>query len=222
MKNKQEILTLQAKAREDTKADSLPAVLYGPKTKNQTLSLNQKDFEKILAKTGETSVVNLEIEGQKDNHTILIHEIQKSPVTGKIIHVDLYQPDLTKKVEADVPLVITGISLAVKELGGTLVKNFSEIKVKALPMDLPHEIAIDVSGLLNIHDEIKVKDLNIPEGVEVLKDINDIIVSIAPPTDVEAELKKSAEPEAGEPELVREKKEEAAEAEPEAEAPKKE
>ncbi|MDD5221095.1 MAG: 50S ribosomal protein L25 [Candidatus Pacebacteria bacterium] len=222
MKNKQEILTLQAKTREDIKADSLPAVLYGPKTKNQILSLNQKDFEKMLAKTGETSVINLEIDGQKDKHTILIHEIQKSPITGKIIHVDLYQPDLTKKVEADVPLSITGISPAVKELGGTLIKNFSEIKVKALPMDLPHEIAIDVSKLLNIHDEIKIKDLNIPEGVEILKDINDIIVSIAPPTDVEAELKKSAEPEAGEPELIRENKEEVAETESEAEAPKKE
>ncbi len=220
MTNKQEILTLQAKAREDKKSDSLPAVLYGPKTKNQTLSLNQKEFEKTLAKTGETSVINLEVEGQKDKHTILIHEIQRSPVTGKIIHVDLYQPDLTKKVEADVPLVITGIAPAIKELGGTLVKNFSDIKVKALPMDLPHEIYVDVSGLANIHDEIKIKDLNIPEGVEISRDINDIIVSIAPPTDVEAELKKTAEPEAGEPELIREKKEETEEPEVKEEVPK--
>jgi large subunit ribosomal protein L25 len=208
MTNKQDILTLQAKTREQgKKTDSLTAVLYGPKTKNQFLSLDQKEFEKLLAKTGETSVINLEIDGQKEKHTILIHEMQKSPTSGKIIHVDLYQPDLTKKVTADVPLVVTGIAPAVKELGGTLVKNFSDIEVKALPMDLPHEIYIDVSGLVNIHDEIKVKDLNIPDGVEIGRDLNDIIILIAAPANVEAELEKPVEGEAGEPELIREKKE---------------
>ncbi len=208
MVNKQEILTLQAKTREQgKKPDALTAVLYGPKTKNQLLSLDQKEFEKILAKTGETSVINLEIDGQKEKHTILIHEMQKSPVTGQIIHVDLYQPDLTKKVTADVPIVIAGIAPAIKELGGTLVRNFTEIEVKALPMDLPHEILVDVSGLVNIHDEIKVKDLNIPAGVEISRDLNDIVVSIAAIANVEAELEKPIEAETGEPELIREKKE---------------
>lgn len=221
MTNKQEILTLKATAREENKqTELLSAVLYGPKTKNQSLSLNQKEFEKVLSKTGETSVINLEVDGQKDKHTILIHEIQKSPITGKIIHVDLYQPDLTKKVTADVPLVITGIAPAVKELGGTLMKNFSEIEVKALPMDLPHEIYIDVSGLLNIHDEIKIKDLNIPVGVEVSRDAEDTIISIAPPTDIEAELQKTEEGDTKEPELIREKKEGTEEGEVKEEAPK--
>jgi large subunit ribosomal protein L25 len=208
MTNKQEILTLQAKTRElNKKTESLTGVLYGPKTKNQSLTLDQKEFEKLLLKTGETSVINLEIDGQTEKHTILIHDIQKSPITGKIIHVDLYQPDLSKKVTADVALVITGVPPAVKELGGTMVKNCSEIEVKALPMDLPHEIYVDVSGLINIHDEIKVKDLNIPAGVEITRDLNDVIVSIAPPANVEAELEKPVEGETKEPELIREKKE---------------
>jgi len=211
MANKQEILTLKANIREADKKDkdSLSAVLYGPKTKNQHLSLDYKEFERILAKAGESSVINLEIEGQKEKHTVLVHEIQKGPLTGKAIHIDLYQPDLTKKVSASVPLVIVGIAPAVKEFGGTLIKNFSEVEVKALPMDLPHEIEVDVSILKNLHDEIKIKDIQIPEGVEIERNLEDVIALVTPPADVEAELAKPViEEEGKEPELIREKKEE--------------
>jgi len=220
MVTKQEILTLKGEIRETSKKETkkqkgpntLAAIIYGPKTKGQALTLNQKEFEKILQQAGESSVIDLEVKSQENKHTVLIHQIQRDPLTNKIIHVDLYQPDLTKKVTAAVPLVMIGIAPAVKDFGGTLIKNFSEIEVKALPMDLPHEIQIDVSELKELHQEIKIKDLKIPAGLEIDRNPEDTIIIVTPPADVEAELAKPVVGEEGkEPELIREKKEEEAE-----------
>jgi len=77
--------------------------------------------------------------------------------------------NLTKEIEADVPLVYEGQSAAVIDLGGTLVKNISEIKVKALPIDLPREIRVNVAKLATFEDTITVKELVVSEKVELLK-----------------------------------------------------
>ena len=190
----------------------LPAILYGPKIKNIPLVLDYKSFEKVWSKAGESSLINLEIEGEKKKYLVLIHDIQQDPLTDKIIHIDLYQPDLEKKVTAWVPLVIVGEAPAVKNLGGTLVRNLDEVEVRALPRDLPHEIKVDVSNLKEIHDEILIEDLQVPNNVEILKNPKEVVVTVAPPERVEEELAEEKE-EIKEPELIKEKKEEAEEKE---------
>lgn len=182
----------------------LPAILYGPKVKNTPLLLEYKEFEKILKNAGESTLINLEIEGEKKKYLVLIHDLQQDPLTDQIIHVDLYQPDLEKKVTAWVPIVIKGEAPAVKNLGGILVRNLDEVEVKALPKDLPHQIEVDVSGLEKLHDEVLIKDLKLPEGVEILKDPDEVVVVVVPPKVEEEKL----EEEIKEPELIREKKEE--------------
>ncbi|MCD6270972.1 50S ribosomal protein L25 [bacterium] len=190
----------------------LPAILYGPKIKNIPLVLDYKSFEKVWSKAGESSLINLEIEGEKKKYLVLIHDIQQDPLTDKIIHIDLYQPDLEKKVTAWVPLVIVGEAPAVKNLGGTLVRNLDEVEVRALPRDLPHEIKVDVSNLKEIHDEILIEDLQVPNNVEILKNPKEVVVTVAPPERVEEELAEEKE-EIKEPEVIKEKKEEAEEKE---------
>lgn len=180
----------------------LPAVLYGPKIKNISLELNYRDFEKIFKETGESSLISLEVKGEKKPFQILVHEIQEDPLTNEFIHVDLYQPDLKKEIEADIPLVFEGESEAVKSLGGTLIKNITELEVKALPQNLPHEIKVNIEKLKTFEDHIKVSDLEIPEGVKVLKDPKEIIASVVPPTKVEEELEKPIEEKVEEAEKV--------------------
>lgn len=169
----------------------LPAVLYGPKTKSQPIEVNIGDFENIYKDAGESSLISLELENRK--HLVLIYDLERNPVSGSPIHVDFYQPDLEKKITAQVPIVLDGEAPAVKDLGGTLYRNISEITVKAFPQNLPKEIRIDISGLVTFEDHIKVKDLAVNEGVEVLREAEEIVVSVSAPTKVEEELEKPIE-----------------------------
>lgn len=183
--------TAGKKVKNLIKQGILPAVLYGPQIKNLPLELNMKEFYKIYKEAGESSLISLQVENK--SFPVLIHDVTRDPVSDNLIHVDFYQPILTKEVEATVPLVFEGESKAVRYLGGTLVKEIQEIEVWALPQDLPHEIKIDISKLETFEDEILIKDLQIPQNVKIKKDINDIVALVAPLEKIEEELKKPIE-----------------------------
>jgi len=185
----------------------LPAVLYGPEIDNISIQLDLKDFRTLYEKAGETTLIDLEMENKI--YSVLIYEAKKDPLTGEFIHVDFYQPILTEEVEADVPLVFEGESLAVKDLGGTLIKEIQEITVKALPRDLPHEIKVDISSLNTFDEEILVKDLKVADNVKIQKEPNEVVALVMPPQKEEKEEKPVEEAEAeGEEKEESEEKEE--------------
>ena len=211
------MLSLSAKIRKNLgkkvkilrKKGVLPAILYGPKIKEaQPLEIEEKYFEKVYKEAGESTLISLEIEGQKQKIPVLIHEVARDPLTEKPIHVDFYQPRLEEEIEAKVSLVFEGESLAVKDLGGTLVKNISEVEVRALPQNLPHEIKVNIENLKTFEDNILIKDLKIPEGVKVLKEPEEIVAQVLAPVKVEEELVKPIEEKVEEVEKVEEEKEE--------------
>lgn len=215
---------LSAKKREAAKEKGfIPAVVYGQKIDNFNIAVNYKDFVDIFNKAGENTLIDLSIEGEKKSFPVLVYDFQKDPVSDNLIHIDFYKPDLEKKVVATVPIKFIGVSKAVKDLGGTLIRDAFELEVKALPLDLPHEIVVDISPLNNFGDEIFIKDINLSEGVEILKDLEDIVVSVVAPTKVEEELEKPIEEKIEEVEKVApEEGEESEEAEEKEEEPKKE
>src|SRR3989344_8915638 len=185
----------------------IPAVVYGQGLKNNLIDVDEKEFKKVLKEVGESSLVDLLI--GKEKKPVLVQEIQKDPVTGKVIHIDFFQPNLKEEVEVEIPLVFEGVALAEKDLGGTLNKNILEITVKALPQNLPHEIKVNVESLKTFEDHILVRDLVIPANVEVLKQPDEIVASVLAPRDVEAELAEEIKEEVSEVEKVeKEKKEE--------------
>ena len=202
------MLALSAKIRKDLgkkvktlrKKGVLPAVLYGPKVKSIPLEIYLKEFEKVYREAGESSLVSLTADGKK--FLVLIHEVARDPLTEIPEHVDLYQPSLEKEVEAKVPLIFEGEPPAVKDLGGTLVKNFSEVEVRALPQKLPKEIRVNVDSLKTFEDHILIKDLALPQGVRILKEKDEIVVSVTPPEKVEEELEKPIEEKVEEVEIV--------------------
>lgn len=179
------MLKLVAKPRKETgkkvralrKEGKIPAVLYGPKIENLNLEIDQKEFEKILERAGESSLISLEV--GKKKYLVLIHDVQRDPIKGKPIHVDFYQPILEEKIVVKVPLVFEGEAPAVK-LGGTLVKMIDEIEVKALPESLPKEIRVSLEKLKSFEDQILVSDLKLPKGVEVMRSKNDVIAKVLP------------------------------------------
>jgi len=203
------MLNISAKIRklkEKTANTELAGVLYGPDVKNEPLKLDYKEFEKAYKEAGSSSLITL-ILGSKKN-LVLIHDIQKDPLTGNFLHVDFYQPNLKEKIEAKIPLVFNGESGAVKDLSGTLIKDIRELDVKAFYQDLPKEIEVDISCLKTMDDIIMVKDLNVTEGVEIIKDPNEIVVSVVAAQKVEEELEKPIEEKVEEVEKVEGKKKE--------------
>lgn len=174
-------------------AGKIPAVVYGHKIKNVLLEVDYKDFQKVLREAGESSLIELNIEGEKEKRPVLIHELQKNHITDQYIHIDFFQASLKEEVEVKVPIVLIGISLAVKDLGGTLIKNIAELDVKALPQNLPHEIKVSIDGLNTFEDHILVKDLILPKDVKVLLKSDEIVVSVAHAAKVEEDLAKELE-----------------------------
>lgn len=185
-------LNLDAKKREivgkkvaTIREDGLiPAILYGHGIDNINLALDYNSFEKLYAEAGESTLVDLKVDGNK-LHKVLVADIQKDPVKNRIIHVDFQQVKMDEKITATVELEFIGESKAVKELSGTLIRNFDELEIKCLPGDLISKIEVSISGLNEFGDSIAIKDLNLPQTVEVVHDQEEIVATVVAPKEEE-------------------------------------
>lgn len=165
----------------------IPVELYGHKVENMHLSVDQIEFEKVLRKAGESSIIELQLpDGATRN--VLIQDVERHYLSSQPIHVDFYEVNLKEKLTATVQIEFTGESLAVKALGGTLVKVLNEVEVECLPGDLPHQFDVDISSLSTFEDQILVKDLNVSDKVEIKADPEEVVATVQPPRDVEADL----------------------------------
>jgi len=200
----------------------IPAILYGPKIENIPLEVSLKEFESVYKESGESSLISIEVSSNTSSSDkseaakkflVLIHKVERNSLTGDPIHIDFYQPVLTEEVEATVPLVFEGEALAVKELGGTLIKEIQELTVRALPQNLPHEIKVNIEKLKTFDDEILIKDLQLPENIKIQRDLEEIVAKVAPPEKVEEELEQPIEEEKEEKEKEEEERSEEAEKE---------
>lgn len=158
------------------RADKVPAVVYGPKEQPQAITLDGREFEKAFKEAGESAI--LVLAGDGGNKEVLIHDVAFDPLRGNISHVDFYAVEKGQKVTVHIPLSFVGEAPALK-LGGLLTKALHEIEVTGEPSKLPHEIEVDISGLNSFEDEIRVKDLAVPKGVEINNDPEDMVAIVA-------------------------------------------
>lgn len=163
----------------------MPAVFYGKKDPSTPISLSQVDFLRAWKQAGESTVVTLaHDEGSVDT---LIHDVDFDPVTGIPRHADFYVFDKTHKLEVAVPLEFVGVSSGVKDFGGTFVKVLFEIKIEALPSNLPHNIEVDISTLTEIGAQILAKDLKLPTGVTLAENEDEVVALVSAPKEEEVE-----------------------------------
>jgi large subunit ribosomal protein L25 len=195
----------------------LPAIIYGRGVESIPITLNRKEADKILAKTTSSQLLVIEVDGKK--HTTLVRDRQRHPVTSDILHIDFLEVSMTEKLRTMVDVILTGESLAVKELGAILVTGVEAIEIECLPSDLPENFVIDISSLEDFGDAVYVRDIKIGDGIEVLTDLDELVaVSTAPAAEVEEEEVEEEEMELGEeePEVIEKgKKEEEGEEEEE-------
>jgi large subunit ribosomal protein L25 len=155
----------------------LPVVFYGPKQKSTSATVSTVDFIKAYKKAGESSVIILK-EGATE-HEALIHDLDVHPVTGAPRHADFYVIEKGKKVKVNVPLVFEGVSPAVKDKGAILVKVAREIEIEAAPRDLPHELVVDISPLVEYSSTVTAKDIKLPAGVSLVSGPDEVVASVS-------------------------------------------
>jgi large subunit ribosomal protein L25 len=158
----------------------IPAICYGAGKDNVAVQMDYQDYKRTHIAAGENTVVELDIDGEK--HNVLIHDMQIDPIYSTASHVDFLILDMKVKVDAYVPIVVIGETVAVKEQGGTLNTPLSELHVRCLPGNIPHEFTIDVSGITDFHTALHVSDLEIPADVEVLTEAELTIVNVSGPS----------------------------------------
>jgi|SaaInlStandDraft_4_1057021.scaffolds.fasta_scaffold08486_5 large subunit ribosomal protein L25 len=159
----------------------IPANIFGKKTKSISIQLDGKTLVKMIREAGETSLIDLTVEGEKAPRAVLISGYAQNPVTDTLLHVDFHQVDLTKTTTATVPVSVVGESPAVAG-GNTLVTLKNEIDVEALPADLPESIEVDISALTEVGNSILAKDLKLDRTkITMLLDEEETIVTIQAP-----------------------------------------
>jgi len=158
----------------------VPGIVYGHGVKNRNVVIGERELEKIYDEAGESSLIDLTIDDAKPVK-VMIKVIQREPVYDKPLHVDFREVRMDEKITAEIDLVFVGEAPAVKEHGGTLVKNFDYLEVECLPTALVPEIEVYLDKLNTFDDVLRVKDLNIPEGMRVLQGENRTIAVVTPP-----------------------------------------
>lgn len=162
----------------------MPLVAYGRKGAVGSYSVVLADFKKVFKEAGESSVVAFHTpDGEND---VLIHEVTYNPVTGEPVHADVYVIEKGQKVQVKIPLEFVGTSMAVKSMGGVLVKVLYELEVEAEPRNLPHALSVDISGLATFEDQVKASAIVLPAGVTLIANAEEVIALVqAPKEEVE-------------------------------------
>lgn len=174
----------------------LPAVIYGRHVDAMPIWLDAREARRVLRGVTSSTLLTIDLEGQK--HTVLVRERQWDVIKDRLLHVDFQAISMTERVRAEVNLELVGDAPAVKNYGGMLITGLETVEIEALPGDLPEKIEVDVSGLENIGDTLYIRDLVLPEGVEVITDPDELVVVVsgqAPEAEEAAEAEEGVEPE---------------------------
>lgn len=171
---------LKVKGKDLLLKNLLPAEFYGKGVKNISLQLAYGPFRRLYRTAGKNTVIELSVDG-KEKHNVLVHDIQRDPISDKLIHVDFINVRMDQVITAKIPLKFVGTAKAVKDFGGILTYNLDEITVKCLPKDLLQSIEVSVDPIVDIHSFVRVKDLNLPATVTVMNPPEEVVVTAVLP-----------------------------------------
>lgn len=176
-----ENIKLQASSRQLNQpkpAETVPAELYGPGVDNRHLLINEVVLGSLLVKINKATMIDLVIDNESPV-PVLIRDIQRESVKDKIVHIDFFQPDLSKKVKVEIDVRPIGKSLAINNLGAALVKNMQTIQVECLPGDIVPFVEVDLSCLNKVDDVVRVIDISLPAGITAVSQPRAVVFSLA-------------------------------------------
>jgi large subunit ribosomal protein L25 len=171
-------------ARKLRAAGRIPGICYRRNAEPVPVSLDPKELDVLLRKasSGINTLIDLKVAGggDFDGRQVLVKELQRDPISGAYLHADLYAVDLLQKITVSIPINLTGTAIGVSLGGGILDHAMRELEVECLPNAIPEEFAVDVSEI-EVGQSLHVRDIPIPEGVDVLNDPDVSIMSVVAP-----------------------------------------
>lgn len=200
-------------ARTLRSSGKIPGIVYGHARKPVSLTLDTREFEKLLSHiAAESTVIELSLDGKTTK--TLIREIQRHPFKRQILHVDFQELVAGEKITVNIPIVLIGVPDGVRTSGGVLDQTLRELSIHVDPSAIPDHIEVDVTELIIGHS-IHVSDLKLAEGIEVMTEAEASVCVVAAPRAVVEEAAAGAEPAAdgAEPEVIGRGKEDEAETE---------
>ena len=159
----------------------VPVHYYGRGVESLLLQAAGSTLRKVVNEAGANIPVEVVVEGSEKRDICFVREVQWHPVNGSLLHVDFMHVDLTERVTAEVPVVLEGQSEAVRELGGVLIQPFQTLPVEALPLDMPKDVVVDITSLLMFGDAVRVGDIALNADFTILRDDDDLLVTVQEP-----------------------------------------
>lgn len=169
---------LGKKARFLRREGITPANIYGRNLDSVALQLHSADLIHALTQAGRNAVLAVKVKGEKKPRPAVIRNVQRHPVTDRIVHVDFLQVDITRAITSDVPVILIGES-PLPKTSTVISQILSSIQVSGLPMDIPSSVEADISVLVEVDQSIHVRDLQLPDSVEVITDSDQMVVRAA-------------------------------------------
>lgn len=183
---------------------TLPGNVYGRGLDSVAVQLPRREAEALLSEHGMNSLIEIAVEGEGEGEErpVVVRAVQRHPLSRQLLHIDFYQVDLTRALQARVPVTISGEAPAVHTYQGITITGLDHVLVEALPADMPSHLEISVEGLEELDDQLTVADLQVGAGVRMLSEPEIMIVRVARPRIVEeeAEAEELLEGEEGVPE----------------------
>jgi large subunit ribosomal protein L25 len=198
------------------RAGLLPANIYGRGIESVAVEMPSRAARDMLIAHGTDTLIQLNVEGESATRPVVVRTYQRHPVTREVLHLDFYQVDLKRAIQAAVPIHITGEAPAVHTYQGILLAGADSIQIEALPTDLPDFLEVSIEGLAELDTQVTVADLVAPAGVRILTDPDTVLARVTRPR-VATEAEALAEGEQA-PEEAAAEGEEGAEASAESEA----
>ena len=163
------------------RAGIVPVHLYGPGMEPRFLQCQASRLIRVLARAGGATPISITIQGESGTHLAFAREIQWDPRRDDLLHVDLLAADVSRRVTAQVPIILSGESPGARGVSGTVMQQLRTLDVQALPLEMPSQIEVDLSVMEEADSIIRVSDLAIPETATVLTDSEELVARIELP-----------------------------------------
>ena len=156
----------------------IPLHLFGHNVESLALQCDGAQLKKVLAQAGKTRLISLKLDKGKKPRDVVVREIQKDMRTDELLHVDLYQIEMTEKIRVEVPIIVVGEAPALKSKENVLLQELNSLTVECFPNEIPANVKVDMSSLAERDQAIRVENVILGEEVAILNDPELVVVKV--------------------------------------------
>ena len=155
-----------------------PLHLFGNGVESLALQAETAKVEKSLSQAGETRLISLGVGSERKPRPVLVRGVQRDPISRQLLHVDLYQVNMSQRVEAEVPIVLVGQASALQSKGVTVLQQLDSLAVECLPDSIPGRLEVDISSLTDAGQVKRVKDIKVDQDIAVSTDPEQVVAIV--------------------------------------------